>query len=153
MKFTEDLKGQPTRSSNVANQVHNFVSFSDQAVFDRYTLYFSDECLMAPNALFYPDLFELTSSTTKKRIRWDQGHTLSLVNKTTRILWRNPQSYMHWGSEYQTCLVFKWSKPVRLRNGGSEFECHQTGIRCRAATYAGSTPFKNSLKSSVWIIQ
>ena len=36
--------------------------FSGELVIDRYTYYLSDECLIAPNALFYPDLFELTSS-------------------------------------------------------------------------------------------
>ena len=47
--------------------------FSGELVIDRYTYYLSDECLIAPNALFYPDLFELTSSNANnnsKRMRF-----------------------------------------------------------------------------------
>ena len=47
--------------------------FSGESVIDRYTYYLSDECLIAPNALFYPDLFELTSSNANnnnKRMRF-----------------------------------------------------------------------------------
>jgi hypothetical protein len=36
-------------------------------VVDRYTFYVSDECLIAPNAFFYPDLFELTGGGDNKR--------------------------------------------------------------------------------------
>ena len=47
---------------------------------DRYTFYLSDECLIAPNAIFYPDLFELTSTTNNnsKRMRFSKRLSIHL---------------------------------------------------------------------------
>ena len=47
-----------------------------QDVIDRYTFFISDECLIAPNALFYPDLFELTCNKNRKRVRYEFYHSL-----------------------------------------------------------------------------
>ena len=50
----------------------------------------------------------------------NQTH-LTIQNQKEFEIWAPP--VVQWGSEYQTSLVFKWSKLVRLPNG-LLFECH-----------------------------
>ena len=77
------------------NQKHLvLLNVSGESVIDRYTFFLSDECLIAPNSIFYPDLFELTSSNEKKRTRFVLLTIEFLFDCRRRFIRQNDQTYL-----------------------------------------------------------
>ena len=58
-----------------------------------------------------------------QHLRMDSGDPLWSRSETSRkIYYANENNQVQWGSKYQTCPAFKWSKHGRIPNG-LDFKC------------------------------
>jgi len=88
----------------VSSTLSKMFSLTGDEMTKRYTFYLSDECLLAPMALFYTDLFEITSDNNNdmcKRTRFhiknpgdpedphDQIYLAETSRKYTKVFTKN----------------------------------------------------------------